>query len=353
MPSTQVVGKLTAQAAQELGLVAGIPVVSGGGDVACAQIGSGAISPGRVHLYLGTSAWASAVTDSLNLEAEGLAPSANCDPTTFLLGGEMDNAGGCLKWFAENLLGKQDEEAARQMGVNIFAYLDRKALETPPGAEGLLFLPWMWGERSPLDDDLVRGGFAMLGLNHTKWHMGRAILEGIGHHMRWIFAALEKAGIPPRDVNVIGGGAASKIWLQILADVTNVRLRQVEGPLDACAHGAAMTAAVGLGFYKDFQEVEKVIRLTGNEFSPNPDFPRLVRPGLRQLSNLSTRPSAPSARDRWRWNRISRKKRMPGRLCLPGIPLFFGIDYAIFSKRSDCTFFRALRGSNTCPFMAI
>ena len=143
MPSTQVVGKLTSQAAQELGLVAGIPVVSGGGDVACAQIGSGAISPGRVHLYLGTSAWASAVTDSLNLEAEGLAPSANCDPTTFLLGGEMDNAGGCLKWFAENLLGKQDEEAARQMGVNIFAYLDRKALETPPGADGLLFLPWM------------------------------------------------------------------------------------------------------------------------------------------------------------------------------------------------------------------
>jgi xylulokinase len=272
MPSTQVVGTLTAQAAQELGLVAGIPVVSGGGDVPCAQIGSGAISPGRVHLYLGTSAWVSAATDSLNLEAEGLYPSANCDPATFLLGGEMDNAGGCLKWFAENLLGKEDHEAASQMGVNTFAYLDRKALEVPPGADGLLFLPWLWGERSPLDDDLVRGGFAMLGLNHTKWHMGRAILEGIGHHLRWIFAALEKAGVPPRDVNVIGGGAASKIWLQILADVTNVKLRQVEGPLDACARGAAMTAAVGLGFYKDFQEVEKVIRLTGNEFSPNPDF---------------------------------------------------------------------------------
>ena len=187
MPSTQVVGKLTAQAAEELGLVEGIPVVSGGGDVPCAQIGSGAISPGRVHLYLGTSGWAFAATETLNLEAEGLGPSANCDPTTFILGGEMDNAGGCLKWFAENLMSKEDHEAAQSCGLSIFAYMDRMALETPPGAEGLLFLPWMWGERSPLDDDLLRGGFAMLGLNHTKGTWRAPILEGIGHHIHWIF----------------------------------------------------------------------------------------------------------------------------------------------------------------------
>jgi xylulokinase len=270
MPSTQVVGKLIPQAAQELGLVAGIPVVSGGGDVPCAVIGSGAISPGRVHLYLGTSAWVFASTNDFILDAEGVSPGVSCNFPSFLLGGEMDNAGGCLKWFAENLLCQAEHEDARAQGLNIFAYIDQKALSVPPGADGLLFLPWVWGERNPVDDDLVRGGFAMLGLNHTKWHMGRAILEGVGHHLRWIFNALEKAGIPPQDVNVIGGGANSHTWLQILANVTDVRLRQVEGPLDACARGAAMTAAVGLGIYPDFSSVEKVIRLSGAEFSPDP-----------------------------------------------------------------------------------
>jgi xylulokinase len=272
MPSTQVVGALTRQAAAELGLVAGIPVVSGGGDVPCAVVGSGAISPGRAHLYLGTSAWIFAAVSEFNLEAQGLAPSAACDPGSFLLGGEMDNAGGCLKWFAENLLCREDREEAARLGINLFAWMDRKAAEIPPGAEGLLFLPWMWGERSPLDDDLLRGGFAMLGLNHTRWHLARAILEGTGHHLRWIREALDKAGVPLAELNVIGGGAFSEIWLQMLADVMNVRLLQVEGPLDACARGAAMTAAVGLGIYQDFAEVEQVIRLTGLEFSPNPEL---------------------------------------------------------------------------------
>jgi len=275
MPSTQVVGKLRPEAASELGLVPGTPVVSGGGDVPCALIGSGAISPGRAHLYLGTSSWIFVSTDSFDMEAPGVAPGISCEPGMFYLGGEMDNAGGCLKWFVENVLGKEDKDAAGSCGQSIFQYMDLKAAETPPGAEGLLFLPWIWGERSPVDDDLVRGGFAMLGMNHSKWHMARAVLEGCGHQLRWIADSLANAGMPLKEVNVIGGGAFSNIWLQMLADVTDLKLLQVEGPLDACARGAAMTAAVGLGFYKDFSEVEKAIRLTGAEFIPNPVYREL------------------------------------------------------------------------------
>ena len=275
MPSTQVVGKLTAEAAAELGLAAGTPVVSGGGDVPCALIGSGAISAGRAHLYLGTSAWIFVSTPDFKMESPGVAPGISCEPGMFYLGGEMDNAGGCLKWFMENLMGKDDLDAAAAQGLSSFQYMDLKASSTPPGADGLLFLPWMWGERSPVDDDLVRGGFAMLGLKHTKWHMARAILEGCGHQLRWIADSLASAGEPLTEVNVIGGGAFSKIWMQILADVTNLKLRQVEGPLDACARGAAMTAAVGLGFYKDFAEVEQAIRLTGVEFTPDPEHREL------------------------------------------------------------------------------
>jgi xylulokinase len=270
MPSTQIVGNLTAAAAAELGLMEGTPVVSGGGDVPCAVIGSGAISEGRVHLYLGTSAWVIAIAPDFNMEAEGITPGIGCDPAGFMLGGEMDNAGGCLKWFSENLFGQEERQAAQDKGISIFQLMDEMAAEIPAGCEGLLFLPWVWGERAPVDDDQVRGGFVNLGLNHSKAHMVRAMLEGIGHHLRWIFESLEKAGVPVREANVIGGGAKSSFWLQLLANVTGVKLLQVEGPLDACARGAAMTAAVGLGYYNDFQEVEKIIRLTGAEFTPDP-----------------------------------------------------------------------------------
>ena len=286
MPSTQVVGNLTEAAAKELGLVAGIPVVSGGGDVPCAVIGSGAISPGRSHIYLGTSAWFMTMVKEFVMDAEGVFCGMGCDPETYGLGGEMDNAGGCIKWFQANLIGKEDEEAAEKAGWNILKYMDHKAAEVPPGAEGLLFLPWLWGERAPVDDDNVRGGFANLSLNQGKWHMMRAVLEGTGHHLRWIFEAIEKAGFPQPEANVIGGGAVSPIWLQILADTTGRKLYQVEGPLDACARGAAMTAAVGLGYYKDFSEVEKVIKLTGAEFTPNPKLKPLYDQAYANFRSL-------------------------------------------------------------------
>lgn len=288
MLSTDVVGTLKKKAADQMGLVEGIPVVSGSGDVPCAVIGSGAISPGRSHLYLGTSAWIMAMTTEFILDSEGVMGGVGCDQSTYALGGEMDNAGGCLKWFHENLIGKEEEAAAKSEGVNIFQYMDRLAEKVPPGSEGLLFLPWVWGERSPVDDDNVRGGFVNLGLNHTKAHMFRSMLEGIGYHLRWIFSKIENADLPPKDVHVIGGGATSSIWLQLLADTTNVKLLQVEGPLDACARGAAMTAAVGLGFYKDFSEVEKVIKLTGAEFEPNPQHRALYDEGYANFRSLYT-----------------------------------------------------------------
>jgi xylulokinase len=286
IPSTDVVGRLTAEAAAELRLVEGTPVISGGGDVPCAVVGSGAISPGRIHLYLGTSAWVAAITDEFSMSAEGLMPNACCDRTVNALIGEMDNAGGCLKWFHEKLLSKEDEEAAARDGITIFQYMDRKAEEIPPGSDGLIFLPWMWGERSPVEDDNVRGGFVHLALNHTKGHMIRAILEGVGYHLRWIFSAVEAMGISQKEAHVIGGGATTSSWLQILADTTNVKLYQVEGPLDACSRGAAMTAAVGLGFYKNFSEVERVIKLTGSIYTPNSEYRELYDRAYTKFRSL-------------------------------------------------------------------
>ncbi len=269
VPSTEVVGSLTAQAAAELGLLEGTPVVGGGGDVPCAAVGSGALSPGRGHLYLGTSAWVLAITTEFILNPElGISPGVGCDLSTYCLCGEMDNAGGCLDWFASTLLGSEEQETAESEGISVYTLMDRMAEEVPPGSDGLIFLPWLWGERAPINDEKVRGGFVGLGSNHTKPHLIRSILEGVGHHLRWIFEEFEKAGLPQTEVNVIGGGAQSPSWLQMLADATNVKLIEVEQPLYACARGAAMTAAVGLGIYDDFAGVEQVIG-TGGQYSPN------------------------------------------------------------------------------------
>ena len=287
VPSTEVMGRLTATAADQMGLIEGTPVVCGGGDVPCAVVGSGALSPGRGHLYLGTSAWVVVITPEFIMDPDiAVGPGVGCDLSTYNLCGEMDNAGGCLKWFNETLLGKEEQEKAAEEGISVFQLMDRMAETVPPGSEGLIFLPWLWGERAPVNDEGVRGGFACLGSNHTKAHLIRSILEGVGHHLRWIFGEFEKAGMPQKEVHVIGGGAASPTWLQILADTTNVKLLQVERPLDACARGAAMTAAVGLGVYKDFDEVEKVIRLTGAEFSPNPEYRELYDKAYANFRSL-------------------------------------------------------------------
>jgi len=158
---------------------------------------------------------------------------------------------------------------AIQDGISIYQYMDRMADTAPPGSDGLLFLPWIWGERTPVDDEHVRGGFANMGLNHTKAHFVRAILEGVGYHLRWIADELTQAGAHPDQVHIIGGGAKSAIWLQILADITGITLLQVEEPWHAGARGAAMIAAVGLGIYPDFAAVQEQIQLTGLVFNPN------------------------------------------------------------------------------------
>ena len=269
-PSTEVVGRLTRAAASQMGLVEGTPVVCGGGDVPCAAVGSGALSPGCGHLYLGTSAWVALATSEYALDPESrIFPLCSNDPSMFNVVGEIESAGGCLKWF-KDVLGKEEEAAARRDGISAYQLMDRLAEEVPAGADGLLFLPWLWGERAPVNDEKVRGGFACLGLNHTKPHLIRSILEGVGHQVRWVNDAFESVGYSLATFNVIGGGAVSPTWLRILADVTNVRMRQVEDPLEACARGAALTAAVGLGVYDSFAEVEKVVRIVA-EFAPNPE----------------------------------------------------------------------------------
>ncbi|MBX7197415.1 MAG: FGGY-family carbohydrate kinase [Sandaracinaceae bacterium] len=235
VPSTDVVGRLTARAAGDLGLAEGTRVVMGMADIPAAAVGSGATRPGDAHVYLGTSSWIGVSVDRPKSAARaGIASVPSADPRGFLLIGESETAGACRQWLASTL--RVDD-----------AELERLAASSEPGARGLLFLPWMYGERSPVPDTAVRGAFVGLSLEHEPRHLARALYEGVALNLAWILDEMRAIGEPCSSLRVIGGGAASDVWLEILADVTGRPVERVESARLAGAVGAALVAAVGVG----------------------------------------------------------------------------------------------------------
>jgi len=152
--------------------------------------------------------------------------------------------------------------------------MDDGASRIAAGSEGLMFAPWMGGEKTPVDDPCIRGGFHNLSLEHTRDHVTRAVLEGVALNIRWAFRCMEKKIGEADYVNFSGGGAKSRVWCQIAADVLNREVRQVENPAAAGVRGAAMIAAVGLGVYKNFSAAARRLRISG-VFEPNARYARL------------------------------------------------------------------------------
>jgi xylulokinase len=177
----------------------------------------------------------------------------------------LETAGACLKWIADEFY--QHEQADPNV-PNVYALMDEKVKTIPPGSDFLVFTPWMYGERSPVADTWVRSTFFNLSADHSREHLLRATYEGIAYNLRWMIEIVEKHfGFPLPILRVIGGGARGAPWMQIIADVTGRRVETVANPLEAGAVGAALTAAIGLGLYPDFQALKKVIRV-GHEFEP-------------------------------------------------------------------------------------
>ncbi|MEM3569478.1 MAG: FGGY-family carbohydrate kinase [Candidatus Jordarchaeales archaeon] len=268
VPSPTIVGELTAEAARDLGLKEGTPVVCGCGDITAATVGSGAVREKQVHAYIGTSSWVVAPIRDRKLSIRYYIGSiCSADPTKYILVGEQECSGACYQWLRNNLGYKYMVEAEKE-GLNAYKVMDRIAAEAEPGSKKLIFTPWMYGERSPLNDHTVRGGFINLSLTHGEAHVLRAILEGVAYHMRWILEGVQKLIGRVPSINIIGGGAQSDLWCQIIADVTGSVVRQMKDPLEAGSRGAALTASVALGYYKSFDELEKVVPAK-REFEPN------------------------------------------------------------------------------------
>ncbi len=249
VPCTDVLGPLTAEAAAALGLPATTPVVAGAIDNTAAAIGSGAVDDFATHLYIGTSSWLAAhvpfkKTDVLT----GIASVPCAVPGRWLLTAMQSTAGGNLTFLRDNVLYHHDELLSQEAVPDVFKIFDRMAARVPAGSNGLIYTPWIWGERAPVDDRALRAGLHNISLDTTREDIVRAFFEGVALNTRWLLAPVEKfLGRPVRAINLVGGGGQSAVWSRIFADVLGVEVRQVRDAIQANARGAAWIAAVGLG----------------------------------------------------------------------------------------------------------
>ncbi|HEY9078102.1 MAG TPA: xylulokinase [Anaerolineaceae bacterium] len=251
----EITGRITPEAAQASGLKPGTPVVAGGGDQAAQAVGVGAVQPGIVALTLGTSGVVFATTGEPFIEPEGrLHAFCHSVPGRWHLMGVMLSAAGSLRWYRDTF----------QPGMDYDSLL-KPAEGVPACSEGLLFLPYLTGERSPHPDPLARGAFVGLTLRHTQAHIVRSVLEGVAFGLRDGFELIKAAGLKEiRQVRVSGGGARSPLWRQILADVFDAELVTVN-TTEGAAYGAALLAGVGVGVWQDVDEAcAQTVRLTGS-----------------------------------------------------------------------------------------
>ncbi|MFC2042768.1 xylulokinase [Chloroflexota bacterium] len=250
----EITSNVNVSAAAETGLTVGTPVVAGGGDQAAQAVGVGAVRPGIIALTLGTSGVVFATTESALVEPEGrLHAFCHAVPGCWHFMGVMLSAAGSLQWYRDTLAPTVS-----------FDELIAEARDIQPGSEGLIFLPYLTGERTPHPDPLARAAWIGLTVRHTRAHITRAVLEGVAFGIKDSFTLIQKAGLGSIDqVRISGGGAKSVIWRQIIADVLGVELVTVN-TTEGAAYGAALLAGVGAGSFNTVQEAcEASIQITG------------------------------------------------------------------------------------------
>lgn len=256
-PSATVAGGITEEAAARCGLAPGTPVVLGGGDGSCACVGAGVVRQGSTYCVLGSSSWISTASTQPVFDPQNRTFNwVHLDPALYTPCGTMQAAGVSYAWFRDALCVPEQQQAARN-GTSIYKLLDEAASKTIPGANGLLFLPYLLGERSPRWNHKARGAFLGLDVTTTKPQMARAVLEGVGYNLKIILDALD-AFSPIGALTMIGGGAKGALWLQILADIWQRPLQLPAYREEATSLGAAVCGGVGVGIYPDFRVVEQL-----------------------------------------------------------------------------------------------
>jgi xylulokinase len=279
---TDITGGLSASVAQELGLPAGIPVFGGGGDQAASAVGTGAVRAGVVSVSLGTSGVVFAATDAPVIEPNGrLHAFCHSVPNKWHLMGVMLSAAGSLRWHRDTFAPNTTYDDLLEPAAQISA-----------GSNGLFFLPYLTGERTPHPDPLARGAFIGLTVRHSLPHLTRSVLEGVSFGLRDSFELMKSAGLENiTQVRVTGGGARSPLWRQILADVLQAEVVTVN-TTEGAAYGAALLAATGAGVFPSVESAcDASVKITGNT-QPDP-----VEAGMYQKSYLLYRELYPALKD--------------------------------------------------------
>jgi xylulokinase len=251
--SEEVSGKVSATAAKLLGIKAGVPVVGGGGDQAAGAIGNGIVKRGVISATMGTSGVVFAHSDELQIDPQGrMHTFCHAVRDKWHVMGVVLSAGGSLQWY-RNQLGQAEIAASKKIKTDPYNLLTDSAAEAPPGCEGLFFLPYLTGERTPHADPNARGAWIGLSLRHGPAHLVRSVMEGATYAMRDCLEIINDMKIPIREIRLSGGGAQSEFWRQMQADVYGrrvVTINAAEGP----AYGVALLAAAGTGRYKGVVE---------------------------------------------------------------------------------------------------
>jgi len=264
----EITGQLTRKAADELGLTTDCTVVGGAGDCAAGAIGNGIVKPGSLSTSIGTSGIMFVHSDTVQVDPQGrLHTFCHAVHGKWHMMGVSLSGGGCLQWF-RNQLCAAEIAAAKKSKVNLYDKLTEEAARIQPGSDGLLFLPYLSGERTPHADPHARACFVGLTLAHTRGHMVRAVLEGVSYAMRDSLAIIRELGVPVRQIRASGGGSKSALWRQIQADVFGQKVATInaeEGP----AYGVALLAAVGAGAFRNVEEACAATIRVVKETPPN------------------------------------------------------------------------------------
>jgi xylulokinase len=257
LESPAVSGRVTARAAADLGLPKGTPVVAGAGDQAAGAVGAGAVSPGVVMVSIGTSGVVFTAAERPAIERQGrLHAFCHAVPGLWHVMGVMLSAGGSFGWLASTL-GKSEERLSELAG------------RSPAGAGGLVFLPYLSGERTPHADPLARGAFVGLTASHGPGDLARAVMEGVAFGLRDSLELVRGLGLPVEEVRLIGGGARSPLWRQIVAGVFGLPILGLEAE-EGAAYGAALLAGVGAGLWRDVPEACRAAVRTAGGVDPQP-----------------------------------------------------------------------------------
>ncbi len=259
--------KVSREAAALTGLAEGAPIVAGGGDQAAQAIGCGIVREGKVSVTVGTSGVVFAHSDEYRADPQGrLHTFCHAVPGKYHMMGVMLSAAGSFQWYRNTLCGSEMEKEA-QTSTDVYDLLTQEAAQITPGSEGLIFLPYLSGERTPHPDHYARGVFFGLTLRHTRAHLTRAVLEGITFGLRDSLELMRDLGSRSKQIVASGGGAKSMFWRQLMADIFETPI-QVINTVEGAAYGAALLAGVGIEVFSSVEDAcDKAIRVT-DEVNP-------------------------------------------------------------------------------------